>query len=63
MGEPERAAPVRRVLETATGLGGLRMGRHFLILVSSLQIAHSLSIFNSGLYTHIYVFGYFHEFY
>ena len=34
-GEPERAAPVRRVLETATGLGGLRMGRHFLILVSS----------------------------
>ena len=34
-GEPDRAAPVRRVLETDTGLGGLRMGSHFLILVSS----------------------------
>jgi len=50
-GEPERTAPVRRVLETDTGLGGLRMGRHFLILVCTaccLQVAACMDVKNGA---------------
>jgi len=50
-GEPDRAAPVRRVLETDTGLGGLRMGRHFLILVCTaccLQVTACMDVKNGA---------------